>query len=99
MDWLTIGYGALGGLGWSLLRLGYYKANVDEKKRPEVQYKRILKTVIIGAVVGAFAAYQGQEVSADVLEALSQTAFISGSVTAVVDTVVNFVIRLLKRVV
>ena len=92
---LRTGYGALGGLGWSLLRIAYHKA--DPGDSPDVEYKRIAKTVILGALVGAYAGYQGETVSADVIEALVSTGKISMAFTAIVDTVVNLGIRLWKR--
>lgn len=95
MDWLSIGYGAIGGLGWSLLRIGYHKADPSEKA--EVEVARIVKTVLVGVAIGAFAGLRGEVVSADMLEALSTTALSSAAFTGILDTVVNLAIRLWKR--
>lgn len=95
MDWVRIGYGMLGGLGWSLLRIGYHKAGEDV----DVEYKRIAKTLLIGALVGAYASSQGETVSADVIDALLTTGGVSMGFTAIADTVVNLGIRLWKKVV
>lgn len=95
MDWLNLGYGALGGLGWSLLRIAYHKADPDEDT--EVKLKRIVKTVLVGLTIGVIAGYQGKTVSTDVLTALETTALTSAAFTGILDTVVNLCIRLWKR--
>lgn len=94
MDYTLAVYYALGGAGWSLMR--YYYAKMKDNKI-SWEYKRFLKTLLIGAGIGLYAGFLGKEASPDVFLALSTSSFVSLQLTAVVDTVVNFVIRLFKK--
>lgn len=73
--WIGVLWGAVSGIGWGILGYGREKQK-DEKL--SFSWKYFLKTVIIGAIVGAYAGYTG----------LPMEAVIA---TPIIDKVINII--------
>lgn len=86
-------FGAIGGIGWSLI--GLAKEKTSEKPEP-FDAKKMLKTVILGGIVGGYAGYTGASFSYDTISALAQSATFT-PIVAIVDKIVGIIWNLFKK--
>ncbi len=94
MDIATIGVGAIGGLGWAVL--GYAKQKTSEDGA-EFSAQKLIKTLIIGAIVGSAVAYSGTAVSTETIELFVAESSMMGVVTAGVSKFVGLAWNLIKK--
>lgn len=94
MDYIIPVYYGLGAAGWSLMR--YYYSVMGDKK-VSFEGKRLVKTILIGFGVGVYVAYTGQEASPQIFQAVLESGSAGLKITAVVDSAVNFALRLWKN--
>ena len=81
--WTGVLWGVVSGIGWGILGYGREKQKEDPKKPISFSWKYFIKTVVIGAIVGAYAGYTGMPIETVV-------------VTPVIDKVINIVSGLFK---
>jgi len=88
MDYMSFVWGAVGGVGWSIL--GFAR---EKQKNTKIDFdpKQFIKTVIIGAVMGFYAGYSGMTI-----DVVSTTGF-SLTATAIADKIVNLIWGFFKK--
>lgn len=82
MDYTNLAFGAVGGIGWSLVR--FYR---EKQKNEKIEFdgKKFFKTLIEGGIVGLIAGVYGIDFE------MALALPIYGGITGVVDTVVNII--------
>jgi hypothetical protein len=82
MNIYAIGFGAVGGVGWSIMR--YYR---EHQKDPKLAFdiKKFVKTLGEGVIVGLIAGYSGIE-----FDAVTSMG-IYGTLTGGLDTLINII--------
>jgi len=85
-EYLPIIYSVIGGFGWAML--AFFREY--QKTTTSFEWKKLLKTLIIGAGVGFIAQWYGLTFDA------VQSMTIFGSITAVADKIVNIIFGFLS---
>jgi len=88
MDYYSLLYGALGGVGWAVL--GYARAKQKDSKT-EFDGFHFGKTIVVGAIIGGYAAYTGMPIDAVATTSFALTA------TALVDKIANIIISFFRK--
>lgn len=71
-------WGAVSGIGWGILGYGREKQKENSKNPVSFSWKNFLKTIVIGAIVGAYAGYTGMPIETVV-------------VTPIIDKIANLI--------
>jgi len=86
--------GILGGLGWGIV--GAIK-NYSNDKSEEFEIKKFTKTVLLGAIVGAYIGYTGDTFSDNLAESVLPGIMSMTPLMAVVDKVVGIIYNGIKK--
>lgn len=87
--------GAVGGLGWSILGIAREKSKPEAE---EINGKKIVKTVIVGGVIGGILGYQGSVIDVASIEAFVANSALYAPIVAIADKVVSLGWELIRRV-
>jgi len=88
--------GVLSGIYWNILGTASNKADAEKPvEDKEYQPKKLLKTVIIGAIVGVALTLSGTPVTMESVVTMSGASF---PFTVAADKIVSIVWKLIKRV-
>ena len=85
--------GAIGGIGWSIV--GTAK-ELTKPKHDDFDAKKWIKTAIIGAAIGGYTGYTGQEFNIASMDLLVQSAMFT-PIVAIADKIVGIIWNLFSR--
>lgn len=85
--------GAIGGLGWSLVGLAKEKTG---EKPEDFDYKKTVKTVILGVAVGGYMGYSGLAVDFDAISVMASSVTFA-PVVAVVDKLAGIIWNIIGK--
>ncbi len=85
---MSILQGALAGIGWSLY--GWQKNNIKGNKKKTLNYKLLVKNIIIGAAVGVIVTWQGLSFNE------AYTWFVAVGGTVIVDDILKRIWKYLR---
>ena len=92
----TIIVGAVGGIAWGIL--GTVKTLTNKNNEEDFEYKKFVKSIVIGGVIGGITGYSGQVVDATSIESFVVQSSLYAPIVAVVDKGLGFIWNLIQKV-
>ncbi len=93
--------GAIGGVGWAIIGFVKTRSTPDKKTVEPFDPKKLIKTAIIGAAVGGYIGYSGQEFSLDLVSTLSESAMfvpVAGVAEKITGLIWNVLVQSKRKV-